>query len=204
MKTIINGLGIEYQDVGKGPSVVMLHEEEAETRYWQEQTIPLVEKGFRVISIRSAESQQVEAIPALMNYLGIGRAVIVGLTAVASQIEDIRNKYAERVAATCLISPSPVTGGVLSRIYFNSKDMPEHVLIGGQDSLAAHMVAHAIPLNKQPVILGACHDAAYSGSSAEVALQLTGFLQQLHALRPRHLRYLNWCDPGLPAAMKAS
>ncbi|NIQ11979.1 MAG: hypothetical protein GWO08_01465, partial [Gammaproteobacteria bacterium] len=79
----------------------------------------------------------------LMNYLGLGRAVIVSLTNNADLLKAIRAQYPSRIAATCLISTEEQSKSLL-RIQYDLTDMPQHVLIGEQEHLAMQMIDHTL------------------------------------------------------------
>jgi hypothetical protein len=92
MKATVNGITLGYDDIGSGPAVVLLHDFPLSRRMWEPQIAPLVAAGYRVIvpDLRGfGESSEAEAacdisvyaddVVALLNYLGIGRAVFGGI-----------------------------------------------------------------------------------------------------------------------------
>jgi pimeloyl-ACP methyl ester carboxylesterase len=119
MKACINGNWLVYDDVGCGPAVILIHSFPLCRQMWQAQVEALSGQGMRVIapdlrgfgeSVCDEESFSLEAlsddINALMSYLGIGRAVMVGISMAGGVLLDMLERYPQRVAATCFLSPA--------------------------------------------------------------------------------------------------
>ncbi len=92
MRATINGVQIGYDDFGQGPTVLFIHDYPLTREMWRPQVDPLVAAGFRVVLIdlrgfgaSSLGSGKVDIqaysadVIGLLNYLGIGRAVVCGL-----------------------------------------------------------------------------------------------------------------------------
>lgn len=117
MKVKINGTQIGYDDFGQGPVVLFLQNDNAERQVWDQQVEPLVEAGFRVILADLRDSTETEEAPTirahsadmigLLNYLGIGRAAICGLSTGDSVICDLIENHPQRIAGAYL-APSDV------------------------------------------------------------------------------------------------
>ena len=89
----VRGIEIAYDDLGEGPAVVLLHGFPFDRSMWREQTEALAE-GYRVITpdLRgmgetggsvagpSTMDEMAHDVAALMDYLGIERAVVGGLS----------------------------------------------------------------------------------------------------------------------------
>lgn len=119
MKACINGNWLAYDDVGCGPAVVLIHSFPLCRQMWQSQVEALSEQGLRVVApdLRGfgesacaddgfSLASLADDINALMSYLGIGRAVMVGISMAGGLLLDLLERYPHRVAATCFLSPA--------------------------------------------------------------------------------------------------
>ena len=115
MQVKINGVQIGYDDFGQGPVVLFLHDHLLNRHMWKQQVDPLVTAGFRVILIDlrgCGESSPVDQpvlikthsadIIGLLNYLGIGRVAVCGLSVGNSVLYDLKDNYPQRVVGTYL------------------------------------------------------------------------------------------------------
>lgn len=129
MKALINGNQISYDDAGCGPAVVLIHSFPLCRQMWQSQIEALSLQGFRVIApdLRGfGESDPGEShfdlgtltddVNALLCYLGVGRAVMVGLSMSGGLLLDMLERYPHRVAATCFLSPAMRPGDAAEQI----------------------------------------------------------------------------------------
>lgn len=111
MKANVNGITLGYDDVGSGPAVVLLHGFPLSRRMWEPQRAALVAGGFRVITpdLRGFGESEAPAegydmntyaddVVALLNYLGIGRAVIGGMSMGGYVLLNLLERHRERVA----------------------------------------------------------------------------------------------------------
>ena len=118
MHANINGINLGYDDLGSGPAVVLLHGFPLCREMWRPQLEALTANGFRVVAPdlrgfgesepgpeRFSISTCCDDIIELMNYLGIGRAVMVGMAMGGEVMHDILERYPKRVAATCFLAP---------------------------------------------------------------------------------------------------
>lgn len=121
MQVKINGVQIGYDDFGQGPVVLFLHDHLLNRQMWKQQVDPLVTAGFRVILIDlrgCGESSPVDKpvfvkthsadIVSLLNYLGIGRVAVCGLSVGNSVLYDLKDNYPQRVVGTYLAISSTV------------------------------------------------------------------------------------------------
>lgn len=119
MKACINGNWLAYDDIGYGPAVVLIHSFPLCRQMWRPQIEALSDQGFRVIApdlrgfgdSTSCDDQfdlttMTDDICRLMTYLGIGRAAMVGISTAGGLLLDLLERYPQRVAATCFLSPS--------------------------------------------------------------------------------------------------
>lgn len=121
MHARINGVRIGYDDFGQGPVVLFVHDYLMNRRMWRPQVEPLVAAGFRVllIDLRGfGESELGEApvemqtysadIVGLLDYLGIGRAAVCGLSFGGTVLFELLENYPQRIAGACLTSSRAV------------------------------------------------------------------------------------------------
>ena len=121
MRASINGTQIGYDDFGQGPVVLFIHDYLLNRQMWKDQVKPLVAAGFRVIltDLRGCgESTSAEKpvlvkthsadIIGLLNYLGIGRVAVCGLSCGNSVLYDLTEKYPQRVIGTYIAVSSTI------------------------------------------------------------------------------------------------
>ena len=121
MQAAINGTHISFDDYGRGPAVLFIHDFPLNRKMWQQQAEAIAAAGFRVIipdlrgfgdSELKAESCTIntysEDLIGLLNFLGIGRAVICGLSMGGYILFDLLENHPDRVAGACLVSTRPV------------------------------------------------------------------------------------------------
>lgn len=129
MKACVNGNWLAYDDVGCGPAVILIHSFPLCRQMWQAQIEALSAQGLRVVapdlrgfgeSVCVEESFSLAAlsddINALMSYLGIGRAVMVGVSMAGGLLLDMLERYPHRVAATCFLSPAMQPGDAAEEV----------------------------------------------------------------------------------------
>lgn len=108
------GIKMAYEEHGVGPAVVLLNGIPLTSKPWQQQIRPLVAAGFRVII---PELTCVEKIPTaqavenrgddvirLLNYLGIGRAAVVGMAMGGDVAISLLERHPHRLAGTALVA----------------------------------------------------------------------------------------------------
>jgi len=151
--THVNGVRIHYQEAGDehAPTIILIHGFISSSLIWSSTLLPLAGAGFRVIAPdlpgygysdkpTGAEytiGSQAESVIALMNRLGIGRAIIVGASyggAVAAMMaldhpervdklilvgtvsnDDAKNKLLLRV------SRFPIVGDIVTPLFLGSR-----------------------------------------------------------------------------------
>jgi pimeloyl-ACP methyl ester carboxylesterase len=119
MKASINGIKIAFDDLGRGPAVILIHGFPFNRKMWAPQISSLTENGFRVIApdLRGfGESEAGEDafnirtfsddIARLMTHLGIGRAVMVGMSLGGEVVLDLLERYPRKVVATSILAPA--------------------------------------------------------------------------------------------------
>ena len=128
MHARINGVQIAYDDFGQGPVVLFIHDYLMSRQMWQPQVAPLVEAGFRVIltDLRGfGETEQGDDpvkiktysadIVGLLDFLGIGRAVVCGLSFGGFILFDLMENYPQRIAGACLATSRAVSDDIHER-----------------------------------------------------------------------------------------
>ena len=124
----INGVQIGYDDFGQGPAVVFIHDYPLNRQMWRAQVEPLVAAGFRVVltdlrgfgeselGTGTVEIQTYSAdIIGLLDYLGIGRAAVCGLSFGGYVLFDLMENYPGRIAGACLATSRPVADDIHER-----------------------------------------------------------------------------------------
>jgi pimeloyl-ACP methyl ester carboxylesterase len=113
MKTNLNDVGIRYEDIGNGPAIMVIHDGPSNREIGM-LFAPLAEAGYRVIVTHldgfgkkrtsgadlSAYSRNAVA---LLDFLGIGRAVIFGIGLGGIVLLDILDTSPGRVAGSSLV-----------------------------------------------------------------------------------------------------
>lgn len=110
---------IPFQDLGRGPAVLLVGDPLLPPECWQEQTAPLQQAGFRVvlpdfrnISVDGRLSDYGDQLIGLLNRLGLGRTVIVGLGMGGTILFDLLDRFPQRVAGVGFISTCPVADDI--------------------------------------------------------------------------------------------
>lgn len=125
---MINGVRIGFDDFGQGPAVLFIHDFPLNRKMWQQQVEPLVNSGFRVIltDLRGFGETEVTDDPVgietyssdvigLLNFLGIGRAVVCGLSLGGYVLFDLMERNPHRIAGACLVASRPVSDDIQER-----------------------------------------------------------------------------------------
>jgi 3-oxoadipate enol-lactonase len=121
----VNGTRLYYERTGSGPVVVLLHGGNLDRRMWDDQ-MPVLSKSFTVIRYdirpygRSAGTEKgfssVDDLRALLDYLGVKRASLVGLSLGGRIAIDFALVEPDRVEKLVLMGPG------LSGYAFNPDD----------------------------------------------------------------------------------
>lgn len=116
MRATINQLNLAYTDEGSGPAVVLIHGFPLCRAMWQAQIPALVDAGYRVVApdLRGfGESEAPTAgysidvfaddVAALMSYLGIGRAVVGGMSMGGYVLLNLLERHADKIAGAAFL-----------------------------------------------------------------------------------------------------
>ena len=116
MQSVINGFKLGYEDFGSGPAVLLIHGFPLRRQMWQPQVDPLIDAGYRVIlpDLRGfGESQASETalmadyaddLIALLDYLGVDKAVIGGMSMGGYVLLNLLERYPQRFTATVFVA----------------------------------------------------------------------------------------------------
>lgn len=117
MKTEINGITMSYDDLGSGSPVVLIHGFPLNREMWHPQAQALSQAGFRCIAPDLRGFGQSEApegpysmslfaddIIALLDRLGIERAVIGGMSMGGYVLLNLLDRYPDRLSAACFLT----------------------------------------------------------------------------------------------------
>ncbi len=128
MQARINGVKIGYDDYGQGPAVLFIHDCLLNRQMWQPQVESLVAAGFRVLLIDLRGSGETKLagtavaigtysadVIGLLDYLGIGRVALCGLSSGGYVVFDLLEHYPQRIVGACLVSSRPVADDVHER-----------------------------------------------------------------------------------------
>lgn len=201
MKACINGNWLTYDDVGCGPAVILIHSFPLCRQMWQSQIEALSEQGLRVVapdlrgfgdSACADQSFSLESlgddINALMSYLGIGRAVMVGVSMAGGLLLDMLERYPHRVAATCFLSPAMQPSDVAEQV--RRDDLAELVREGHRPTVIDNLCERLLsgpPSESRQSLTRQLRDWMERPSDSTLAGAL--------ASRPRRLSYRDEAQP---------
>jgi len=103
MQATIKGFKVVYDDYGCGPALVLIHGKNSTRSICSSLAEKLSGDGYRVVvpdvlsDSEDVESQST-AVVRLMNYLGIGKAVMIGLQDGEMVVADLVRHHSRRVA----------------------------------------------------------------------------------------------------------
>jgi len=112
MNVNLNGVTLSYETVGSGPSILFIHDGADSKAIKAQHFTRLAQAGFRVVftslhGFAAAGETPLRELTrdavALLNYLGIGRAVILGVGRGGYVLLDLLERYPGRVAAASLV-----------------------------------------------------------------------------------------------------
>ena len=110
----VNGTRLYYEAAGKGPAVVLLHGGLVDSRLWDEQMGPLSKhsrvvrydlRGYGRSAAPAAQFWPTEDLRALLDFLKIERATLVGLSLGGIIAADFALEHPERVERLVLVGP---------------------------------------------------------------------------------------------------
>ncbi|MHB1398392.1 MAG: alpha/beta fold hydrolase [Trichloromonadaceae bacterium] len=114
-KMKIKGVPMSYDERGRGPAVVLLQGLEEREELWQEESHSLEKAGFRVIRLdlrphlataTNLAGNLSEQVIALLNQLGVGRAVFIGWSKGGQILQDLAKRFPRRVAKSIDLTTS--------------------------------------------------------------------------------------------------
>lgn len=114
MKTSHHGTALDFEQNGVGPAIVFIHDSADNTSIADPRFAGLVKAGFRIIftnlrGLAECGEATVDDLTgdavALLNYLGIGRAVVFGIGRGGCVLLNLLEKHPERIVASSLVIP---------------------------------------------------------------------------------------------------
>lgn len=115
MKTHINGMEITVDQIGSGPAILFIHDGSDNHAFNDPRFKALANAGYRVIctNLRGFHQRDTLALEdltrdtvALLNYLGIGRAIVFGIGRGGYVLLDLLEKHPGRIAASSFVIPT--------------------------------------------------------------------------------------------------
>jgi len=123
MKTTHRHMTLDFAQNGTGPAILFIHDGTDNRAISDQRFASLVKAGFRVILTNLRGLAQGGAVTvddltgdalALLNYLGIGRAVVFGIGRGGCVLLNLLEKHPERIVASSLVIP-PAMAATLHR-----------------------------------------------------------------------------------------
>lgn len=114
MKICQHNIILDFEQNGTGPAILFIHDNEENTAITDQRFVSLAKAGFRVIltnlrGLAQSGETTIDALTgdavALLNYLGIGRAVIFGIGRGGCVLLNLLEKHPERIVASSLVIP---------------------------------------------------------------------------------------------------
>lgn len=123
MKTTHHNITLDFEQNGAGPAIIFIHDGADNRAISDPRFAALVKAGFRVIltNLRGLAQSGEDTVDdltgdavALLNYLGIGRAVIFGIGRGGCVLLNLLEKHPGRIVASSLVIP-PAMAATLHR-----------------------------------------------------------------------------------------
>lgn len=156
-RATLRGLRVGYVDEGRGPALLLVHGWPETLRIWWRNVAPLAAAGFRVIApdLRGFGTSDVAPdgfhdvpshsrdLAALLDQLGVPRAVLVGGDLGGAVIQDFALRFPERVERLAIFnSPLPYLKGAMEGLRTRpAREASDYFLRQGNDAdaLAAEL-----------------------------------------------------------------
>jgi len=121
MTTTHHNITLDFEQKGAGPAIVFIHDGADNRAISDQRFTALVKVGFRVIltNLRglaqggeaTVDDLTSDAV-ALLNYLGLGRAVIFGIGRGGCILLNLLEKHPERIAGSSLVIPAAMAASL--------------------------------------------------------------------------------------------
>ena len=121
MKTTHHNITLDFEQKGAGPALVFIHDGLDNRAITDPRLAALVKAGFRVVltNLRglaqcgeaTVDDLTGDAI-ALLNYLGLGRAVVFGVGRGSCVLLNLLEKHPERIAGSSLVIPAAMAASL--------------------------------------------------------------------------------------------
>ena len=145
MKTIQHDITLNFEQNGSGPAIVFIHDNDDNGAISDPRFVALVKAGFRVIltNLRGLARDRESTVDdlsgdaiTLLNYFGIGRAVIFGIGRGGCVLLNLLEKHPERIVASSLVIPPSMSKSLRG-------------VAGRKDLLATLQTGNAAPLLRE-------------------------------------------------------
>ena len=199
MQTVINGLKLGYEDFGSGPAVVLIHGFPLGRQMWRPQVEPLVDAGYRVIlpDLRgfgtseagsgASMSDYADDLIALLDFIGVDKAVIGGMSKGGYVLFNMLERYPERFHAALFIVTRAAADDAAGRI---KRDEMIAAVVSGDADLVPDSFAGVLfaprTIQERPQLIAEVHSWMQATSP-------DGLIAALAAMRDRK-DYLNQLD----------
>jgi pimeloyl-ACP methyl ester carboxylesterase len=124
MKAHIDRTEIEYDEYGQGPTVLFIHDYASNRDLLGSPFSTLVDAGYRVVlsNLRDKEGTgqrnlalETDTAAGLLNYLGVGRAVVCAIGTGGYVLYDLMERHPDRVAGFSFIVTTAMVAEIRSR-----------------------------------------------------------------------------------------
>lgn len=121
MKTTHHNITLDFEQNGAGPAIIFIHDGVDNRAISDQRFAALVKAGFRVIltnlrGLAQCGEATVDDLTddavALLNYLGLGRAVVFGIGRGGCILLNLLEKHPERIAASSLVIPATMAASL--------------------------------------------------------------------------------------------
>jgi pimeloyl-ACP methyl ester carboxylesterase len=157
MKAKISGAELVFEDMGQGPVVMVLHDH-ASYGAVRDDFQELVTAGYRVIITDLGEFDQkfkqknldvhTRKAVDLLNYFGIGRAVIIGISLGGYVLLELMAKYPSRVAAGSFVMTPQTAREIRERLAH--PQVQQALRAGSVDPLKEAFLAATVTATQRP------------------------------------------------------
>lgn len=202
MKAFVNNIHMAYDDMGNGPAILLLHGFPFNRKMWQPQLETFAVSGYRVIApdLRGfgetpsggqpfTINTHVDDIIMLMNYLGIGRAVVVAASTAGHLTLEMNTCHAHRFAASCFLSPTLHPSEAAEKVHL--QDLAELVREGHHQTAIDVLCNKYLPEHKSLHVQQQAYDVRTWMETADTQ-SLAGWLTYLTSAS---LEYIGQTEP---------
>jgi len=105
MNANIRGNDLHFDQAGKGPAIIVLHDDPGRQQALLDDCAPLAASHFKVTVVLTPPADHGCApVVTLMKHLGIGRAVVIAIGRANYTLVDLMERHPERVVAASFVA----------------------------------------------------------------------------------------------------